>query len=722
MSSKIDRKSVIELACICFLSLFLELMVIRWLSSEIRTFAYFKNVPLMACLFGLGVGLALSKSRRDWQKWFPFALLVVVSLICFADPLQLVHITIVDPTEFYIVGPIAWKSMDATKPVYYVLQTIKGYAVLTSVFYLIVLIFVGIGQRLGAAFDKMGPSIAYTIDIGASLLGVLAFSAMSYFSLSPHWWMLTAALFSLFYFRKPAQIAALMLAVVIAFATAKPGVIWSPYYRISIRDGIIPGDGASPAFFYGYNIDVNHDGIMGAYDNRPSSLAHLTPKQKEVTLQYYDMLYRLIGDAPRQALIIAAGAGNDIACGLRHGLTAIDAVEIDKTFVEKGKQLHPEKPYANQSVTVHIDDARAFMNQCKKTYDLVNFAYLDAHTSFSSMSSIRLDNYIYTVESFRNAKKLLNEKGILAVTFYAMTWWQEIRVYKTIEEVFGYPPLAFWSPNGQAMTLLIGPGLDKEKAIAAGYKQFTRADVDGTVPKAIVEWDKVQVTRDDWPFLFLRGREMSVCYCAGLLFTVLIGWSFVRRSFGNFTTENASRAMFCLGAGFMLLEVKSISQMGLVIGATWLTNSFVISAVLLMILVANLLVLRFKPKNLVAPYVLLFVTLLISYFVPIACFNGLTLVWRMICASLFLALPIPFAAWIFAITFSRATEPAKLFGMNLLGTLIGSVMEYFSMVLGISAMNLLALVLYGLAFYYTQTEKANLPIGATVKDQVPKLS
>jgi hypothetical protein len=38
------------------LGLFLELMLIRWVSSEIRTFAYFKNFVLMACFLGFGLG------------------------------------------------------------------------------------------------------------------------------------------------------------------------------------------------------------------------------------------------------------------------------------------------------------------------------------------------------------------------------------------------------------------------------------------------------------------------------------------------------------------------------------------------------------------------------------------------------------------------------------------------------------------------------------------
>lgn len=37
-----------ELLLISFLFLYVELVVIRWLASEIRVFAYFKNLPLMA--------------------------------------------------------------------------------------------------------------------------------------------------------------------------------------------------------------------------------------------------------------------------------------------------------------------------------------------------------------------------------------------------------------------------------------------------------------------------------------------------------------------------------------------------------------------------------------------------------------------------------------------------------------------------------------------------
>ena len=49
---------------------------------------------------------------------------------------------------------------------------------------------------------------------------------------------------------------------------------------------------------------------------------------------------------------------------------------------------------------------------------------------------------------------------------------------------------------------------------------------------------------------------------------------------------------FLLGAGFMLLETKSITQFALLWGSTWVVASLAIAAVLVMALAANLVVAR----------------------------------------------------------------------------------------------------------------------------------
>src|ERR1700746_3063335 len=51
-----------SLALISLLSLFVEMLMIRWISSEIRVFAYFKNFVLGPCFLGFGLAGYLSRS------------------------------------------------------------------------------------------------------------------------------------------------------------------------------------------------------------------------------------------------------------------------------------------------------------------------------------------------------------------------------------------------------------------------------------------------------------------------------------------------------------------------------------------------------------------------------------------------------------------------------------------------------------------------------------
>ena len=707
------KREAVELFLISALSLFFELLVIRWLSSEIRIFAYFKNIPLMAALFGMGLGLALSNSKRNFSWMFPVGILILTILISFAEPLHLVHVSCINPLEHYLIGTNESGFAGNVSYMDKVMLILPGLVVLVAVFYIMVATFVSIGQKLGLLFDSFKPLVAYSINVAASFIGIGLFTLMSFLSLKPEIWMTVGVILALWFWRdKIWQMGLLGICVAIAFFTSQPGVIWSPYYRVSLEKVIIPGDGAAPPIQYGTTINVNHDAIEGAYDHRPEEVAKASPAQRKQMLDYYDMLYKLIGDKPRSVLVLASGAGNDLAAALRHGATDIDAVEIDPTIVSLGRKIHPEKPYENPAVHVVVDDARAYLKRTQKKYDLVDFAYLDSHSAFSSMSSIRLDNYIYTIESFREASKLLKPDGIMSVTFYSTTSWQQTRLFKTITEAMGEEPIGVYSENGKALTYLVGPGLDRERVKNSGLKIFTIAEGRKQNASELADWDKIVPTTDDWPFLFLRYREMTFTYAAGLIFTLCIGWRLVGRCFGTYATNPLGRTMFFLGAAFMLVEVKSVSQMGLLAGTTWLVNSAVIGAILLMILVANICQLKFNLKNLKALYAMLFVALLASYFVPLSIFNAMPLVERLVCGGLLLSSPIFFASWIFAITFSKVDVPHNALGMNLLGTLVGGALEYLSMIFGISALNLVAMLLYGLAYFFWTKSETAVPISA----------
>ena len=70
-----------SLALWSLLSLFMELLMIRWISSEIRIFAYFKKFVLIACFLGFGLGCYLSRRRTN-------LLLMLVPLLVLAGLVQ----------------------------------------------------------------------------------------------------------------------------------------------------------------------------------------------------------------------------------------------------------------------------------------------------------------------------------------------------------------------------------------------------------------------------------------------------------------------------------------------------------------------------------------------------------------------------------------------------------------------------------------------------------
>src|SRR5277367_5354032 len=49
-----------------FLTLFAELAFIRWIAVEVRVFAYFKNLALLLCFVGFGLGCALARRSVRW--------------------------------------------------------------------------------------------------------------------------------------------------------------------------------------------------------------------------------------------------------------------------------------------------------------------------------------------------------------------------------------------------------------------------------------------------------------------------------------------------------------------------------------------------------------------------------------------------------------------------------------------------------------------------------
>src|SRR5229473_4653813 len=62
-----ERWSLSTLFLASALTLFAELALIRWVATEVRVFAYVKNLALLLCFLGFGLGCALARQRPRWQ-------------------------------------------------------------------------------------------------------------------------------------------------------------------------------------------------------------------------------------------------------------------------------------------------------------------------------------------------------------------------------------------------------------------------------------------------------------------------------------------------------------------------------------------------------------------------------------------------------------------------------------------------------------------------------
>ena len=119
-----------------------------------------------------------------------------------------------------------------------------------------------------------------------------------------------------------------------------------------------------------------------------------------VKFNAYNIPYRFY-PAPPSVLVLGAGSGNDVAAAVRNGAGPLVAVEIDPLILKLGRELHFEKPYDSPRVQVVLDDARSYIQNSSDKFDVIVFSLLDSHTTASHFSNIRLDNYVYTVESLR---------------------------------------------------------------------------------------------------------------------------------------------------------------------------------------------------------------------------------------------------------------------------------------------------------------------------------
>jgi hypothetical protein len=661
------------------LSLFLELAMIRWHSSVLEFLAFYKNFSLLACFLGLGLGYALAK--RDhiplliaiplmaWQ----FVLLIAVR---FGLP-QGEALRAVPFREQFSMGIHAAALS----------QIVAVYVLLTAVFLTTALTFVPIGQLCGRLMERQERKLrAYGLNLLGSLLGVMAtFLASALWTPPLVWFVPCFAAVLLFHSRKPAYLmagfaAAGVCAIVLAWPV-RPlwDRVYSPYQLLEI--GRSEDTGLTLIRAAGHYYQRIHD--------------FSSPKANASgggVREYYDFPYRA-ASGPRDVAVVGAGTGNDVAAALRAGARSVDAIEIDPAILLVGKTSHPEKPYDSPKVRATVNDARSFLRTTDHTYDLIVYGLLDSHTLLSQGSSVRLDSFVYTVEGLREARNRLKPGGMISLSFSVMSDQMARKIYLMMQQAFdGRPPTCIMA--GYDYSTIFLESNDEKWTLPGSVLEGTGfIDQSAALANPSLHAD---VSTDDWPFFYMPRRVYPTSYLV-MVFQILLLSLFVTGSFIAERPRFSHVSFFFLGAGFMLVETKGITEMGLTFGNTWQVVGVVIASILAMAWVGNSVVGWLKIERPLVPYLLLWAALAFGWFAARSGGFASTPIGR-IETAIVLTCPLLFSGIVFSTLLSGQGGVSGMMAMNLLGAICGGLLEYNSMYFGFQSLYVLAMGCYLLAF------------------------
>ena len=671
----LDQRYVdLAIAVAAALSLFLELALIRWQSAVLEFLAFYKNFSLLACFAGLGLGYALAARNR---------IPLMMTLPLLAAQFAFVMFIRMVPNDFNISPFREQLTMGVQQGDW--AEAANLFLLLSVLFLITALTFVPVGQLCGRLMERRRNLRAYGLNLLGSLLGVLVMLAASFLWTPPLVWFALCFLGVLaFYVRRPSSLIAgiafsLVCTIVLAWWPIAPlwNRVYSPYQLLEIgtaSDTGLPLIRAA-GHYYQHVLDF--------------SARNASPAAKSGR-DYYDFPYKA-HPALADVAVVGSGTGNDVAAALRAGAGRVDAIEIDPAILMIGQQSHPEKPYSDPRVRAVNNDARTFLRGTTDKYDLIVYGLLDSHTLLSHGSSVRLDSFVYTIEGLREARNRLKPDGMIALSFTVLSQPLGRKIYLMLQEVFdGRPPVCI-DANYAGTTFLMSN--DPNWTLPA---KLTNADVEDVTAVYADPALTASVSTDDWPFFYMPQRVYPVSYLIMIMQILVLSLLLV----GNFFAESprfSHLSFFFLGAGFMLVETKGITEMGLTFGNTWQVIGVVFAGILTMAFIGNCLVQWLAIKRRLFPYLLLLAALLIGWLAARAGGFASTSVGRLETAVV-LSLPLLFSGIVFSTLLSTRGHIAGIMAMNLLGAIVGGLLEYNSMYLGFQALYLMAMGCYALAF------------------------
>jgi hypothetical protein len=481
-------------------------------------------------------------------------------------------------------------------------------------------------------------------------------------------------------------VAVLVLITLLWIESTSPHTYWSPYYKVSVRTG-----------------------QQGAYDVQVNGIPHQwigSTDQRFMTEPLYFAPYeRAPENSLNRVLVIGAGTGGDVAIALAQGASRVDAVEIDQRLYELGKVLNPDHPYQDPRVHVYINDGRAFLQQSDQDYDLILFALPDSLTLIAGQSALRLESYLFTTQAMLVAKDHLAPDGVFAMYNYYRQQWLVDRLAGTLEQVYGHPPC-----------------IDSTGRV--GHFAALTTSVDPRRVSCSTVWRPGELgvpspATDDYPFVYLRTRSIPSIYLLTLALILILSLLAVRLSSGPLREMRRYLDLFFMGSAFLLLETKSVVQFALLFGTTWFVNALVFAGILITVLAAIEIAKRFSFNSPGRLYAALAAALMLAWVVSPEQLLSLSVVPRFLASTAVAFAPVFVANLIFAERFKDVGSSVIAFGANLLGAMVGGLLEYGALVVGYRALLLVVAGLYSLAFVFRPRDATPLPTPEVAAEQRP---
>ena len=272
------------------------------------------------------------------------------------------------------------------------------------------------------------------------------------------------------------------------------------------------------------------------------------------------------------------------------------------------------------------------------------------------------------------------------------------KIYKILKMNFKNDPI-----------ILTSEGIAKQNKFIEGIYAFAVSDkkllldlsetnyVETKMFKDKKFYDQVDVSTDDWPFFYMSYRIYPTSYAVLISVIFIISLIFLKKM-TKMNYNKFSFTCFFLGVGFMLMETKGITELAKIYGSTCFVESLVITAILSMSYLSNLMIIKKIKISVNKIYFLLITSLFATYLITFVDFYNYTTIYLKFLVPIILTFPVFFSGLAFSKELLSYGSTANALSCNILGAIVGGLLEYNSMYFGFKFLYILAIIFYFLAY------------------------